>query len=201
MPGTASVSGARLRVLLRLAVSMRHLRSQRKGAAPDGVTMTTHPSEPRKPLVPRSMAKRSRIGSLNYLAKLVTSTELVLGSPVNKEIWAFSGLETVSGLVSENPTGKPHLRASTRHGVAPPRRSPAAGHVVEVTDTSTQEPLPIYTLLTTEQVAEATGISARTLEKWRLRRGVGIPFVKMPNGAVRYRPSAIEQWLLERESA
>ena len=72
---------------------------------------------------------------------------------------------------------------------------------MNVTDTTTQETRPSYALLTTEQVAEATGISARTLEKWRLRAGVGIPFVKMPNGAVRYRPASIEQWLLDRESA
>jgi len=58
-----------------------------------------------------------------------------------------------------------------------------------------------FVLLTTEEVARLVEISPRSLEKWRLRPGVGIPYVKLPNGRVRYRRDAVYAWLLSRETA
>lgn len=52
-------------------------------------------------------------------------------------------------------------------------------------------------LLTTEQAADHLGRAARTLEDLRWRGG-GPPFVKMGR-TVRYRMSALKEWVLERE--
>lgn len=50
-------------------------------------------------------------------------------------------------------------------------------------------------LLTPEQLAERLGeVSGRTLETWR-RRKVGPPWVRLANGAVRYRPEDVDAWL------
>jgi predicted DNA-binding transcriptional regulator AlpA len=48
--------------------------------------------------------------------------------------------------------------------------------------------------LTTEQVAEITGISKRTLEKWRGFPGMG-PRWRRLHGAVRYDSADIDAWL------
>lgn len=55
--------------------------------------------------------------------------------------------------------------------------------------------------LTTRQAAELLGVSPEYLELHR-RLGDGPPFIKLtdaPNGAIRYRKSALEKWLAERE--
>jgi excisionase family DNA binding protein len=51
-------------------------------------------------------------------------------------------------------------------------------------------------LLTAREVAELLGVSAGALLRWT-RAGL-VPAVKLPSGAVRYRPEAIEAWLEER---
>lgn len=55
-------------------------------------------------------------------------------------------------------------------------------------------------LLTEEQLAEYLGESIKTTRKRRYR-GDGPPVVKLSARALRYRPSAVEQWLTERTAA
>jgi excisionase family DNA binding protein len=52
-------------------------------------------------------------------------------------------------------------------------------------------------LLTARELAEQLGISTGALLRWT-RRGE-VPAVKLPSGAVRYRPDAIDAWLAEHE--
>ena len=53
-------------------------------------------------------------------------------------------------------------------------------------------------LLNQSEVARQFGISKRTLEGWRLRGG-GPPYLVLGGRrAVRYRPSALEEWLNSR---
>lgn len=52
-------------------------------------------------------------------------------------------------------------------------------------------------LLTTEDVAELTGLSIETLAQWRSQKR-GIPYVKISRNCVRYRQSDLDGWLLER---
>lgn len=51
-------------------------------------------------------------------------------------------------------------------------------------------------LLTARQVADLLGVSAETILRWT-RRG-DVPAIRLPGGALRYRPAAIEAWLKER---
>jgi excisionase family DNA binding protein len=51
-------------------------------------------------------------------------------------------------------------------------------------------------LLTARQVGELLGISPRTVLAWT-RRGE-LPAVKLPSGAVRYRPDELNRWLADR---
>jgi excisionase family DNA binding protein len=48
-------------------------------------------------------------------------------------------------------------------------------------------------LLTARQLAEALGVSPHTVLDWAQRGEV--PSFKLPNGAVRFRPSEVEAWL------
>jgi predicted DNA-binding transcriptional regulator AlpA len=52
-------------------------------------------------------------------------------------------------------------------------------------------------LLTAKEVAEITGLSVETLAQWRSQRK-GIPYVKISRNCVRYRPSDLDVWLVER---
>lgn len=52
-------------------------------------------------------------------------------------------------------------------------------------------------LLTTEDVAQITGLSTETLAQWRSQRR-GIPFVKISRNCVRYRLADLDRWLEER---
>jgi excisionase family DNA binding protein len=54
-------------------------------------------------------------------------------------------------------------------------------------------------LLTARDLAELLGVSSETVLRWTRRREV--PAIKLPGGAVRYRPDAIEAWLAEHETA
>jgi excisionase family DNA binding protein len=54
-------------------------------------------------------------------------------------------------------------------------------------------------LLTAREVAELLGVSTGALLRWT--RAGQVPAVKLPSGAVRYRPDAIEVWLEEHEMA
>jgi excisionase family DNA binding protein len=51
-------------------------------------------------------------------------------------------------------------------------------------------------LLTARGVADQLGVSAETVLRWTRR---GLPAVRLPGGAIRYRPDALEQWLNARE--
>jgi excisionase family DNA binding protein len=51
-------------------------------------------------------------------------------------------------------------------------------------------------LLTAREVAERLGVSASALLRWT--RAGQVPAVKLPSGAVRYRPEQIEAWLAAR---
>ena len=57
------------------------------------------------------------------------------------------------------------------------------------------EPMP--RLLTTEDVAEMTGLSAETIAQWRWLKKE-IPFVRLGKKCVRYRQSDIDAWLAKR---
>ena len=52
-------------------------------------------------------------------------------------------------------------------------------------------------LLTTDDVAEITGLSPETLAQWRWLRKE-IPFVRLGKKCVRYRQSDIDAWLAKR---
>jgi len=71
---------------------------------------------------------------------------------------------------------------------------------------STAEPSgrPIPTdpgvLLFQDEAAHMLGVSARTLESWRLHGG-GPKFVRISRGAVRYRRADLESWIGSRVCA
>jgi excisionase family DNA binding protein len=48
-------------------------------------------------------------------------------------------------------------------------------------------------LLTARQFAELLGVSSETVLRWT--RAGRVPAIKLPSGAVRYRPDAINAWL------
>jgi excisionase family DNA binding protein len=52
-------------------------------------------------------------------------------------------------------------------------------------------------LLTTDEVAEMTGLSRETLAQWRWLKKE-IPFVRLGTKCVRYRQSDIDAWLTKR---
>ena len=52
-------------------------------------------------------------------------------------------------------------------------------------------------LLTEKEVAQATGFSTRTLQKWRMI-GEGPPFVRISARAIRYRRVDIDEWINSR---
>jgi excisionase family DNA binding protein len=54
-------------------------------------------------------------------------------------------------------------------------------------------------LLTVRVVAEALGVSPETVLRWT-RRGL-LPAIRLPGGAIRYRPEVLEQWLNEHATA
>jgi excisionase family DNA binding protein len=54
-------------------------------------------------------------------------------------------------------------------------------------------------LLTARTLAELLGVSAETVLRWT-RRGE-LPAHRLPNGAIRFRESAIDAWLEERATA
>jgi excisionase family DNA binding protein len=54
-------------------------------------------------------------------------------------------------------------------------------------------------LLTAREVAELLGVSAETVLRWT-RRG-DLPAIRLPGGAIRYHPDAIDEWLLARVTA
>jgi excisionase family DNA binding protein len=53
--------------------------------------------------------------------------------------------------------------------------------------------MPTTTLLTTQEVADRTGLSRETLAQWRSQRR-GIPYLKMGR-AVRYDPADVQAYL------
>lgn len=53
-------------------------------------------------------------------------------------------------------------------------------------------------LMTTEELASYPQLSPRTVEDWRLH-GVGPSYVRIGK-RIRYRPEAIEEWLVKEES-
>jgi excisionase family DNA binding protein len=54
--------------------------------------------------------------------------------------------------------------------------------------------VPVTRLLTTDEVAELTGLSRETLAQWRWLKKE-IPFVRLGKKCVRYRESDIDAWL------
>jgi len=71
---------------------------------------------------------------------------------------------------------------------------------VSVMDQKTISPLP-YVMLSEEQVADLLGVSIRTVQGWRSknRKVKGPKFVKV-GGRIRYRSTAISEWLDEQET-
>ncbi len=53
---------------------------------------------------------------------------------------------------------------------------------------------------TTDELAERLAIKPNTLERWR-SQGVGPPFVKVGNRAVRYKFAEVEAWLEKERPA
>jgi excisionase family DNA binding protein len=64
-------------------------------------------------------------------------------------------------------------------------------------NSATAEKGPVTKLLTTDDVAEITGLSTETLAQWRWLRKE-IPFVRLGKKCVRYRQSDIDAWLAKR---
>jgi excisionase family DNA binding protein len=64
-------------------------------------------------------------------------------------------------------------------------------------DSGSAEAGVITKLLTTDDVAEMTGLSPETLAQWRWLRKE-IPFVRLGKKCVRYRQSDIDAWLAKR---
>jgi predicted DNA-binding transcriptional regulator AlpA len=56
-------------------------------------------------------------------------------------------------------------------------------------------------LLTTEQVAEITGIARATFEGWRCRKNGGPPHLKLGPQIIRYRWRELRQWMDARTTA
>jgi excisionase family DNA binding protein len=54
-------------------------------------------------------------------------------------------------------------------------------------------------LLTARELGEQLGVSTETVLRWT-RRGE-LPAIKLPGGAIRYRPDILERWLDEHETA
>ena len=61
----------------------------------------------------------------------------------------------------------------------------------------TMGPVPVPKLLTTDEVAEMTGLSPETLAQWRWLKKE-IPFVRLGKKCVRYRQSDIDAWVEKR---
>lgn len=53
-------------------------------------------------------------------------------------------------------------------------------------------------LLTAKQVAEILGVTTRTLDSWRLKGG-GPDYVTLARNAIRYRETAVEEFISSRE--
>jgi excisionase family DNA binding protein len=54
-------------------------------------------------------------------------------------------------------------------------------------------------LLTARQVGDLLGVSAETVLRWT-RRGQ-LPAIRLPGGAIRFRPQELDGWLEERATA
>ena len=52
-------------------------------------------------------------------------------------------------------------------------------------------------LITARSLSETLGVSAETVLRWT-RRGE-VPALRLPSGAIRYRPAQIEEWLAARQ--
>lgn len=57
--------------------------------------------------------------------------------------------------------------------------------------------MPLPRLLRPEQVCDVLDVSEKTLKNWR-SQGVGPPFLKINNGAVRYSERDVETWIREQ---
>ena len=77
----------------------------------------------------------------------------------------------------------------TTEGRQNPARSDPGSHSAEV--------VVMTRLLTTDDVAEITGLSPETLAQWRWLKKE-IPFVRLGKKCVRYRQSDIDAWLAKR---
>jgi excisionase family DNA binding protein len=58
---------------------------------------------------------------------------------------------------------------------------------------------PTTRLLTTREVADLVAVSPETILRWT-RRGA-VPAIRLPGGAIRYRPEAVDSWLDARATA
>lgn len=54
-------------------------------------------------------------------------------------------------------------------------------------------------LLTAREVADTFGVSPETVLRWT--RDGKLPAIRLPGGAIRYRPAELEEWLAERATA
>ena len=59
--------------------------------------------------------------------------------------------------------------------------------------------MPDERLLTAREVAELLGVSTETVLRWT--RAGDLPAIRLPGGAIRYRPSELEAWLAGRATA
>lgn len=55
------------------------------------------------------------------------------------------------------------------------------------------------TMLTAREVADVLAVSTETILRWT-RHGE-LPAVRLPGGALRYRPEALEEWLAARATS
>ena len=61
---------------------------------------------------------------------------------------------------------------------------------------STSTPL-LDSLITPDTLADRLGVQRRTIDEWRIT-GRGPKYIRIGK-AVRYRPAAVDEWLLEQE--
>jgi excisionase family DNA binding protein len=54
-------------------------------------------------------------------------------------------------------------------------------------------------LLTAREVADLINVSTETILRWT-RRGE-LPAIRLPGGAIRFRPAEVDAWLVERATA
>jgi hypothetical protein len=87
--------------------------------------------------------------------------------------------------------------STTTPANATPEEPQSRADIAPCEQPMTLQPLPVDPALTTKQAAPILNESFETLKKWR-QKGVGPAYIRYESGAIRYRLSALMQYLNER---